>query len=66
MSIAQKLRQEFSFFKGNYAIIVVSWILIDFTFELPGTYYALYVIGLGGTETIIGIIGFATFAAMAS
>jgi len=66
MLIAQKLRQEFSFFKGNYAIIVISWILIDFTFELPGTYYALYVIGLGGTETIIGIIGFATFVAMAS
>lgn len=24
-----KLREEFSFFKGNYAILVLSWILMD-------------------------------------
>jgi MFS family permease len=58
--------KEFSFIKGNYAIIVVSWILIDFAGEIPATYYALYVLKLGATETILGIIGLAGFLALAS
>ncbi len=66
MPVMDSLRKEFSFFKGNYAIIVVSWILIDFAFELPATYYALFVLELGATETIIGMIGFASFLVMAS
>ncbi len=58
--------KEFSFVKGNYAIIVISWILIDFAGEIPATYYALYVLKLGATETILGIIGLAGFLALAS
>ena len=46
--------------------MVFSWIMIDFAFELPATYYALYVLELGATETIIGIIGLATFLPMAA
>lgn len=60
------MRKEFSFIKGNYAIIVVSWILIDFAGEIPATYYALYILKLGATETILGIIGLAGFLALAS
>jgi MFS family permease len=60
------MRKEFSFIKGNYAIILVSWILIDFAGEIPATYYALYVLKLGATETILGIIGLAGFLALAS
>ena len=66
MPVVDSLRREFSFFKGNYAIIVISWILIDFAFELPGTYYALFVLELGATETIIGMIGLVEFLALAS
>lgn len=66
MNLAQSLRKEFSFFKGNYAIIVLSWILMDFAMELPGTYYALYVLNLGATETILGMIGFASFLVLAA
>jgi MFS family permease len=58
--------KEFSFIKGNYAIIVGTWILIDFASEIPATYYALYVLRLGATETILGIIGLAGFFALAS
>jgi MFS family permease len=58
--------KEFGFIKGNYAIILVSWILIDFAGEIPATYYALYVLKLGATETILGIIGLAGFLALAS
>jgi DHA1 family multidrug resistance protein B-like MFS transporter len=61
-----KLQNEFSFFKGNYAIIVVSWILIDFAQEIPATYYALYVLNLGATETILGMIALFGSLALAS
>jgi DHA1 family multidrug resistance protein-like MFS transporter len=44
----------------------MSWILIDFAMELPGTYYSLYVQGLGATETVIGMIGLCSFLALAS
>jgi MFS family permease len=60
------LKEEFSFIKGNYAVLVVSWILIDFAVELPATYYALYVLELGATETILGMIGLFTFLSLAS
>jgi DHA1 family multidrug resistance protein B-like MFS transporter len=66
MAFRNRLGKEFSFIKGNYAIIVLSWILIDFAGEIPATYYALYVLKLGATETILGIIGFAGFLALAS
>ena len=66
MGILQKIRTEFSFIHGNYLVLVMSWILMDFGREIPETYYALYVTGLGGTATTIGIIGFASFVALAA
>ena len=66
MTFIDRLKTEFSFIKGNYAILVASWILIDFAMELPATYYALYVLELGATETIVGMIGLFSFLALAS
>ncbi len=66
MTFRSRMGKEFSFIRGNYAILVVSWILIDFAGEIPATYYALYVLKLGATETILGIIGLAGFLALAS
>ncbi len=60
------LKQEFSFIKGNYAVLIASWIMIDFASELPATYYGLYVLKLGATTTILGIIGLSQFLALAS
>jgi MFS family permease len=60
------LRKEFSFVRGNYAIIILSWILIDFANEIPATYYALYVLKLGATETVLGIIGLMGFLTLGS
>ncbi|UCG37500.1 MAG: MFS transporter [Candidatus Bathyarchaeota archaeon] len=65
-SFIQRIRQEFSFIKGNYAVLITSWILIDFAVEIPVAYYALYVLGLGATETIVGTIGLFQFLALAS
>lgn len=45
---------------------MVSWILIDFAMELPATYYSLYVLELGATKTVLGMIGLFSFLALAS
>ena len=66
MTFLGTLRKEFLFIKGNYAVMITSWIMIDFAMELPATYYGLYVLGLGATETILGAIGLAQFLALAS
>ncbi len=66
MPALSRLKNEFSFFAGNYRILVLSWILMDFANEIPGTYYALYVLALGGTPSTIGLIGFAAAIALAA
>ena len=48
---------EFSFIRGNFLILLLGWLLIDFSREMANTYYPLYVTALGGTATILGIIG---------
>lgn len=47
---------DFSFIKGNFLIILMGWLLVDFTREMAFTYFPLYVTALGGTATIIGVI----------
>jgi MFS family permease len=66
LTILKKVKEEFSFFHGNYLILIISWILMDFAGELPGTYYPDYVIELGGSATILGIIMFASLLTLAS
>jgi MFS family permease len=66
MTFLGTLKQEFSFIKGNYAVLVASWIIVDFASELPATYFGLYVLGLGATETLLGVIGLSQFLALAS
>ncbi len=39
---------------------------MDFAGEIPGAYYPLYVIDLGGNEAIIGLIGFIGFLCIAA
>jgi DHA1 family multidrug resistance protein-like MFS transporter len=66
VNLVEKFRKEFPFFRGNYMILIISWIMMDFAGELPGTYYPDYVIQLGGSATIIGLIVFASLVALAS
>ena len=66
LRLMEKLRKEFSFFRGNYLILIVSWIVMDFAGELPGTYYPDYVIELGGSPTALGLITFVSMMALAS
>jgi len=56
----RRLTHEFSFIRGNFLILLTSWALMNFASAIPETYYSLYVLALGGTEVIIGVIGFAS------
>jgi len=66
MEFIEKLKEQFSFFRGNYLILIISWILMDFAGELPGTYYPDYVIQLGGSATILGLITLVSMLCLAS
>jgi len=52
----RSILKDFSFIRGNFLIILLGWLLVDFTREMAFTYYPLYVTELGGTATIIGVI----------
>jgi MFS family permease len=52
-----RLRGEFGFIRGNFLLLMVSWLIVDFFAELPGTYFPLYVKALGGTAASLGVIG---------
>ena len=66
MPFGDRLRKEFGFIRGNYLILILSWILMDFAGELAAPYYPEYVRQLGATESIVGVIGFVAFIALAS
>jgi len=66
LGFAERLKSNFSFFTGNYMVLIVSWILMDFAQELPGTYFSDYVLGLGGTPTALGLITAASMLALAA
>lgn len=63
--ILSRLASEFSFIRGNFLILIISWIFMDFAQELPGTYYPLYIQALGGSAATIGLIGFSNTTAQA-
>lgn len=67
MGIGSSIKREFSFVRGNYLTLIVSWILMDMGMEMPVPYYQQYVDALGGNvfPMALGIIGFANFFAMA-
>ncbi|MFQ6053678.1 MAG: MFS transporter, partial [Candidatus Bathyarchaeia archaeon] len=56
--LVARLASEFSFIRGNFLLLILSWLIMDFAGELPGTYYPLYVEALGGTAATVGVIGF--------
>jgi len=58
-----RLHSEFGFIRGNFLVLVLSWVLIDFAREMPSTYYGLYVRALGGSAATIGLIGFVSMIA---
>jgi len=66
MGIGTWLREEFSFVRGNYLILVASWVLMDFASEMPSLYYGPFVMyDLGASSAVLGFIGFVSMIALA-
>ena len=66
MKIRELFKDDFSFFTGNYRILVLSWIVMDLAMEMPNPNFQYYVQALGGTGMGVGLIGFANFISMAA
>lgn len=66
MKIRELFKGDFSFFTGNYRILVLSWIVMDLAMEMPNPNFQYYVQALGGTGMGVGLIGFANFISMAA
>ena len=67
MKLRNIIKDEFAFMRGNFLILVVSWIVMDIGMEMPVPYFQQYVYALGGDifPMALGIIGFANFFIMA-
>ncbi|MEM2111647.1 MAG: MFS transporter [Candidatus Bathyarchaeia archaeon] len=65
MELSEVLKREFSFIRGNYRTLIISWIIMDLAMEMPSPNFQYYVQALGGTGIELGIIGLANFLALA-
>ncbi len=65
MPVLAKLKNEFSFIRGNILINTVTIAIILVTSAIPYTYYPKYIEGLGGSPYIVGVIGFVAYATLA-
>lgn len=65
MEIRGLIKREFSFIRGNYRILVISWIIMDLAMEMPIPNFQYYVQALGGKGLALGIIGLANWVSMA-
>ena len=66
MNLVSRIKEEFSFFRGNYLILIATWLIMDITGEIPASFFELYVLELGGTVAIIGLINFSLKIAFAT
>ena len=65
MGLIETLKREFSFFTGNYRILVISWMMMDLAGEMPTPNFQFYVEALGGTAATLGLIGLARWLGLA-
>jgi len=63
--LLSRFTSEFSFIQGNFLLLIISWLFMDFASEMPATYYGLYVEALGGSAATVGIIGFISMISQA-
>lgn len=59
MDFSSEFKTRFSFLEGNFLILVLSFVIMSFSGPIPGTYSSLYFQGLGASDFLLGVIGFA-------
>jgi len=66
LRLYSRLKGEFSFLRGNVLVMMASWLVMNFAGAVPSVYYSLFILELGGTPFIIGVIEFVSFLVLAS
>jgi MFS family permease len=65
MKLSSVLRGKSGFLKGNFALLVLTWLLMYSTQPIPETYSSLYYLSLGATPFLLSVIFFAGSLAIA-
>jgi hypothetical protein len=65
MKLSSRLRNRYVWIQGNFLILIISWILMNFAGPIPQTYSSLFFEGLGANYFLLGVIGFAGSIAIA-
>ena len=55
--IISRVKDEFSFIKGNLLVLIISWMFFNFAFSMTFPYASPYMQALGASPLIIGLIG---------
>lgn len=56
-SIRSRIKNEFSFMRGNLLTLIVSWLFVYFIFSLAGPFESPYIEKLGAPPVVIGLMG---------
>jgi len=56
-SVLTRIRNEFSFMRGNLLTLIVSWLFVYFTFSLVFSFESPYFRELGAPPLVIGLMG---------
>src|SRR4030065_245632 len=65
MNLSSVLRGKSRFLKGNFALLILSWLLMYSTQPIPDTYSSLFYLNLGATPFLLSVILFAGSIAIA-
>lgn len=65
MKPSSNLRDRFTFVRGNFLLLTVTLILMNFAGPIPSTYSSLYFKGLGANDFMLSVIGFVGSLALA-
>ncbi len=65
MGFLSRLRTHYAFVQGNFLLLTITWIFMNFAAPIPQTYASLYFKGLGADDFILSVIGFSGTIAIA-
>ena len=65
MEALSNLRTRYAFVQGNFLLLTITWILMNFAGPIPQTYASLYFKRLGADDFMLSVIGFAGTIAIA-
>ncbi len=65
MKLPEALRGKSAFLKGNFALLIVTWLLMYSAQPIPDTYSSLFFLNLGATPFLISVMFFAGSLAIA-